>query len=610
MRIRFWGTRGSIAKPGPGTVRYGGNTSCVEVRSDAGTLLVIDCGTGAHGLGQSLMSEHAGHVNGNLLISHTHWDHIQGIPFFGPLFRPGNNWQVYGPRGLGESLRETLSGQMQYTYFPVTLDQLGADIVYHDLVEGTFEIGDFRVTAQYLNHPALTLGYRLEADGVSVVYASDHEPHAHDLAGGGDLLSSEGDARHAAFLEDTDLVIHDSQYQADEYAEKVGWGHSTAEYAIAAARAAKVRRLALYHHDPLRDDDAVDAFLARAREHARLSGYTGEIFAAAEGQDIELTSSDGNHRESVVTQPSARQTPALEIVSRAVLVAVHNPQFAGVIREAILAEDLDLVEVPDGGSVLDVARLRNPALYLLERDLHGAGALDICRTIQAEPLLGGEQARVIAVAGNEHRKQREQGRAAGITDWLVWPFTSIYVRTKIRAWLLRIACRWEQAALPENEIQRVLALHALDILDTEPEQVFDQLTQQASALFDVPIALISLVDSERQWFKSRHGLDTTETPRDQAFCAHAILYDDIFQVPDALKDARFADNPLVTGPPHVRFYAGAPLTLPDGSRAGTLCIMDHRPRALSKEQLGKLIELGKLAATHLVFNARRVRLNT
>jgi len=136
-------------------------------------------GTGAAVLGRELMAR--GALRGHVLISHTHWDHIQGIPFFAPLFIPGNEWDIYGPRGLGQTLRDTLAGQMQYTYFPVGLEQLGANIRYHDLVEGRLRIGDIEVTSRYLNHPALTLGYRLEADGVAVVYACDHEPYSRAL---------------------------------------------------------------------------------------------------------------------------------------------------------------------------------------------------------------------------------------------------------------------------------------------------------------------------------------------------------------------------------------------------------------------------------------------
>ena len=140
----------------------------MEVCTAAGTLLVIDCGSGAHGLGQELASQGRGR-SGHLLISHTHWDHIQGLPFFAPLFSPANRWDIYAPRGVRQSLQETLSGQMQSTYSPVTLEDLGADIRFHELVEGSLQIGDVQVSTRYLNHPALTLGYRLQADGATLV---------------------------------------------------------------------------------------------------------------------------------------------------------------------------------------------------------------------------------------------------------------------------------------------------------------------------------------------------------------------------------------------------------------------------------------------------------
>ena len=267
MQVRFWGTRGSIAKPGPNTLRYGGNTSCVEVRAADGTLIVLDCGTGAHGLGKVLTDGSKGPQRGHLLISHTHWDHIQGFPFFSPLRRPSSEWDVYGPRGVGSSLRETLAGQMNYTYFPVDLSGLDASVRYHELVEGTFELGDVRVEARYLNHPAVTLGYRLEADGVVVVYATDHEPHSRQLALGerASNVTREDDA-HAVFLEGADLVIHDTQYSAEEYPNYVGWGHSTVEYVVDRTRDKGIHRVALFHHDPMRNDEGVDRLVGIAKD--------------------------------------------------------------------------------------------------------------------------------------------------------------------------------------------------------------------------------------------------------------------------------------------------------------------------------------------------------
>ena len=206
MHVRFWGTRGSIATPGPQTVRYGGNTSCVAVRTSQGTQLVFDAGTGIRALGDALVAQGAAQQRGHILIGHTHWDHIQGFPFFAPLFDGANTWDVYAPRGFGTSLRETLAGQMQYAYFPVNLDAMGASLRYHDLVEGSFTIDRARVTARYLNHTALTLGYRVEVDGVVLVYATDHECHSRAAGRLGRPLGQvlgemhPGDRRHSEFI--------------------------------------------------------------------------------------------------------------------------------------------------------------------------------------------------------------------------------------------------------------------------------------------------------------------------------------------------------------------------------------------------------------------------
>ena len=281
MRIQFWGTRGSIATPGPNTRHYGGNTSCIEVRSARGTLVVIDCGTGGRSLAQKLMVEDGG-KSGSILLSHTHWDHIQGIPFFDPLYMPGNEWHVYGPKGLRESVREALAGQMEYTYFPVSLDRCAANIHYHDLVEGGFAIGDISVSARYLNHPALTLGYRLQVDGATLVYACDHEPYSRALGLGEGRIAGE-DLQHAEFMRGADLLIHDAQYTAQEYPTKMGWGHSPVEYVVKLAEQALVKRVALTHHDPGRDDDAIDRLIASMRQTTSV-----DIFAAREGQVVEL----------------------------------------------------------------------------------------------------------------------------------------------------------------------------------------------------------------------------------------------------------------------------------------------------------------------------------
>jgi phosphoribosyl 1,2-cyclic phosphodiesterase/DNA-binding response OmpR family regulator len=595
VQVTFWGTRGSISKPGPTTLRYGGNTSCVEVRSSRGTRIVLDCGTGAHGLGQHLMAVAEGTpVDGHLLISHTHWDHIQGVPFFAPFFQAGNTWNIYGPRGLDNSIRETLSGQMQYSYFPVTTDQMGAAVEYHDLVEGVLEIDDITITTQYLNHPALSLGYRLEVDGAALVYASDHEPHHRALAVGGDLSVSAADVHHAAFFEGADLLIHDAQYVAAEFPERVGWGHSTVEYVVAAARHAGVARTALYHHDPGRDDESIDGLVVNAREVAA----DGEIFGAAEGLTIELGSStgptNGDERGRSSPQTSAVVAPAMEHIGSSILIAVQSADIAAALVEAARAEGIDVVQAVDLDAAAELIDSGDHAVAVIE-DVPDGAAVAFARSLDSSNI-NGPGIRLVAVG--DHRPH-DNLAGVSISDWLVWPSSPGYVRTKLRAWLIRQACLWQNAPLPTDEQRRLQSLHRLGVLDTEPEARFDTLTQLASETFDVPIALVSLIDADRQWFKSKVGIDIAETPRDMALCAHAILEDDVFQVSNTLTDVRFADNPVVAGDPRLRFYAGVPLKLSDGTKAGTLCVVDYRPRLLDDGQLAELRRLADLVTIEL-----------
>ena len=596
MKVTFWGTRGSIAKAGPTTLRYGGNTSCVEVSSDAGTVVVLDCGTGAHGLGEDLMARRGdAPIEGHLLISHTHWDHIQGLPFFAPLFQPNGSWHIYGPRGLAGSLGETLAGQMQYSYFPVSIEQLAATAEYHDLVEGSFTIGDIRVTTRYLNHPSLTLGYRLEVDGATLVYASDHEPHDRQLAAGDELATSRHDLDHADFLHGADLLIHDAQYVAAEYPEKSGWGHSTTEYVVAVAHRAEARQVALFHHDPSRNDDSVDDIVRLARDRAATLGYEGSVFAAAEGTTIELRS---DSRATLVADVSgAMDDPALEATRQSVLLAVRNPEIATILRRAGEDEGLEIWETTDQDEAIVIARTRTPAIVVLEDSADGSVVKEFARAIGDLDTPPDGAISLIAVSAEGTGPIGADD--LDITDSFVWPASNGYIRTKLRAWLLRRACRWRPAPLPDDETARLRSLHDLGVLDTEAESRFDRYTAMASEALDVPVALISLVDEDRQWFKSARGLEATETPREMAFCSHAILGDGVFQIPDALDDPRFADNPLVVDDPRVRFYAGAPLTLSDGTTPGTLCVIDHRPRVLRDDQLAELRRLAALVAQEL-----------
>ena len=596
MKVRFWGTRGSIAKAGPSTVRYGGNTSCIEARSSAGTLVVLDCGTGAHNLGQALMSGEPQPLRGHILISHTHWDHIQGIPFFAPFFVPGNEWDIYAPRGLSQSLRDTLAGQMQYTYFPITLEALGATIRYHDLVEGVFEVGDIKVRARYLNHPALTLGYRLEADGVSVVYACDHEPHSRRLAvGTGDI--GEQDQRHVEFLSGADLVIHDAQYTGAEYANKVGWGHSTFEYAVEMCRIAGAKRLALTHHDPLRDDDSVDRIQESARACLVDLDSPLDVFAAAEGKEIELGTVTDPAPSRMTAEFSAVTPVTPALWEHASLLGIADSTTADLLSEAAQAENIQVVVAEDADSTLRVFKSNKPSLVILDEQLAGNNALKVCRAIRS---VGDDYACEVPIIVVADEENIAAGITASVSDWMIKPFSREYARTRIRAWVLRNTCRWIRASLPEDESRRLAALQKLTILDTEPEERFDRITRLAAAMFDVPIALVSLVDRNRQWCKSCYGFEEVkETSREVAFCPHAILGQEVMVVPDALLDPRFADNPLVTDEPRIRFYAGCPLTLSDGSRVGTLCVLDYRPRQLDETKISLLEDLGSLAEQEL-----------
>ena len=597
MLVTFWGTRGSIAKAGPATVRFGGNTSCVSVRSDAGTQLVIDCGTGAHGLGQSLVAASNGDpIDGHILISHTHWDHIQGLPFFAPLFVAGNTWHIYGPSGLGGSLSEILAGQMEYRYFPVEIDQLSAHVEHHDLVEGTLRIDDVAIVTRYLNHPALTLGYRIEVDGAVVVYSSDHEPHEQSLAVGGDLARNRHDDAHARFVSGADLLIHDAQYLGSEYGDHVGWGHSTVEYVVDLARRADVRSVALYHHDPSRTDDQLDDLLELARAHARRSGYDGEVFAAAEGSTVEVRG-DRLLSPMVARGGNAAASSAIAEPSQVAVVVAQSPDVSETLVAVARSEDLDVAVTDDLRKAFEIVQATEPGIVLLE-PFADDGGFDLVAAIRDLGSAYGAGVPIIMV-GRDDARRRPDFEETRITEWLVWPASPFFLRTKLRAWLLRRAIRWQNAPLPADEDERIAALHDLGVLDTEPEARFDRHTDHIAAVLDVPVALVSLVDTDRQWFKSRRGTAVEQTPREMSLCAHAILGSDVLQVEDTLNDPRFAENPLVTGGPRLRFYAGMPLMLDDGSRVGTLCVADHQPRHLDDDQLDALRRTAALVVREL-----------
>jgi phosphoribosyl 1,2-cyclic phosphodiesterase len=294
MKIRFWGTRGSIPTPGAGTLRYGGNTSCVEVRI-GDHLLIFDAGTGIRKLGEHLREEFGTRpLTVHLFISHTHWDHIQGFPFFLPAYQKQTSLHIYGPPGRDKPLEKILHDQMDADYFPVSLGDLTPNISVHEM-RHPISIGEVSVEPFYLNHPAMTLAYRVAQGPLSMVYATDNEPYTYTLVdpagarGEPSVFGASQDMKFVEFLGGTDLYIAEAQYTIAEYLEsKIGWGHSPLESVAQFAVQANVRRLVLFHHDPAHDDAFVDSMVERVKTLLRRSGKSIECMAAYEGLELEV----------------------------------------------------------------------------------------------------------------------------------------------------------------------------------------------------------------------------------------------------------------------------------------------------------------------------------
>ena len=294
LTVGFWGTRGSIAAPGPATTVYGGNTACVELRSGQ-DILIFDAGTGIRELGLALAREFQSRpLTLHLFISHTHWDHIQGLPFFVPAYSPGTTLHIYGSAGQGRSLEAVLRGQMQSDYFPVSLGDLVSTIRVHEYRGEPFRINEATISACYLNHPGMTLAYRVERGGKSVVYATDHEPYRTTLEVGspqaeaGKQLGRVLDEAFVSFVKGTDLYIGEAQYTDEEYPSKIGWGHSSLSATVEVALRGGVKALAIYHHDPMHSDDVVASMEVLAKELIAERGASIWCFAAREGQRLEV----------------------------------------------------------------------------------------------------------------------------------------------------------------------------------------------------------------------------------------------------------------------------------------------------------------------------------
>jgi phosphoribosyl 1,2-cyclic phosphodiesterase len=296
MKLKFWGVRGSIPCPGPATARYGGNTSCIQVLGGP-DVVILDAGTGIRELGQELAAQKRPRRI-HLFLSHTHWDHIQGFPFFAPIYSPGNELFVYGPRALEKSLEDALMFQMQYSYFPVRGVELAARVRFTELGEETFSIGGFEVSTKSMNHPIRVLAYKFSQEGRSALYTGDNEPYY-------DVLADRAGARETAvrrraefiqecnekvveFCRGVDVLVADAQYTDEEYETKRGWGHSSISHVLALARESAARTLVLFHHEPTHDDKTLAALERDARRRAARDRLRTKIVMAREGMTLEV----------------------------------------------------------------------------------------------------------------------------------------------------------------------------------------------------------------------------------------------------------------------------------------------------------------------------------
>ena len=289
--VKFWGTRGSIPTPGHKTRKYGGNTSCVEIRIDD-TLFICDGGTGLRELGVELQARGNGRIEAHMFFSHTHWDHIQGFPFFTPAYAKNNALYVYDVDKNDQRIRRLLLGQMQSDYFPVSFGDLGARIESADLQGGQKTIDGTLVRCFEQTHPGRSFAYAFEKDGLKLVYATDNEldlklGNAAEVARDPNLLRK-ATPGFESFVAGADLLIADGQYTDAEYGSKIGWGHARAFTVVDLAVSAGVKQCAIFHHDPMHSDEAMDALIAGCRFRAATHGSKLLVFGAREGLELKL----------------------------------------------------------------------------------------------------------------------------------------------------------------------------------------------------------------------------------------------------------------------------------------------------------------------------------
>lgn len=434
MRIKFWGTRGSIPTPGPGTLHYGGNTACIELRVADDQLIILDCGTGLRELGKAL-DRQPQPISGHILLSHTHWDHIQGIAFFAPAFRPENQFTFYAAAGANQRMFDVLSLHMDYPYFPLSLDELAARLVFREVGEEVFTIGQVQVKTQCLNHTSLTLGYRIYSGGVSVVYVADHEAFSPGLYRTGvsrpslaDIVHA-GDRRHIDFLSGADLVIHEGQYTWEEYSQKRNWGHSPIEYVVQVCVAAGAKHLLVTHHDPDHDDEAIQQIEARGQRMARQLSSALRVQAAAEGMEVEIPERHGPAISEAEASPGEnRCRPAY------VLVVDDEPEMLQLISVVLSKDQYRIVTASSGQQALDIIRRDMPDLVLLDVMMPGLDGYAVLKQLRGAPQT--QNLKVMMVTAKAAEEDILRSFADGVTDYVSKPLSPAVLRARVRRWLL------------------------------------------------------------------------------------------------------------------------------------------------------------------------------
>src|SRR5438105_7482767 len=420
-------------------MRFGGNTSCVEVAADDGSLLIFDCGTGARKLGLSLATK--GAIRSHLLLSHTHGDHIKGLPFFLPAFTPGSQLTIYGPAGVDRSLSQAVGGSMDYAYFPVPLSSLPARFDFVELDETEFTIGRLRCRTQFLNHTAPTVAYRVSAGAATFVYATDHEAHANPPWRGdrpiglfdAAYFAHAGDQRHVTFVSGADVLVHDAQYAGRDLPSKTGWGHSTVEYAVDVALSARVKTLVLFHHDPNRDDTGIDELIATAEARIAASGLSLRVLAATEGE--ELVIDEGAQAPVVELEPATATLPERPRI----LVADDDITLVRILETVFHGDGYDVDPAYDGDEAVSKAMARPYDLILMDLGMPRLDGLAACRQLRATDRYKATPS--IVLTARTRQDDMTEAFAAGYTDYIRKPFALPQVRARVRSWLARTAAR-------------------------------------------------------------------------------------------------------------------------------------------------------------------------